>query len=412
MWKEQKTAKGVPCKLCKQQQKLCHMHSMNSPPQREPQLMTLNRIHNGYIRTLISSIQPALTNHILVKIVTMTLILFMIPIAIYFLATALVSYDKLPAIPNKQNIEKWSSSINYRFRWVQPILSTGSTIHMIQTYLPLDVNVYFEQALENISVAIENIEKTFQEQLLSSSRVDCEFMAQRVRSDDEVASLQNSNVNETHLHELINRKTRIVQSACRRLETQVMNMSVDRFKWTDSEIEQLKPDIVMNLFDEEDFYSWKKDQIKKELESINQRGSPKLDTVNSSTLQKWSIDLADEVLFYTKHLGRSIAKRHYENRIVWIKSVYLELFVRWSNLVDLQQSYMHAWEKIHTVDLPRDSNTIWLMLNITTLFLQETIIYSWKIAAIIIAIIATSKICGIPHYILLCGSLVLHLVKL
>lgn len=385
---------------------------MNSPPQREPPVMILNRIHNGYIGTLISSIQPALTNHILVKIVTMTLILFMIPIAIYFLATALVSYDKLPAEPNKQNIEKWSSSINYRFRWVQPILSTGSTIHMIQTYLPLDVNVYFKQALKNISVAIKNIETTFQEKLLSSSRVDCEFMAQRVRSDDEVASLQNSNMSETYLLELINQKTRIVQSACRRLETQVMNMSVDRFKWTDSEIEQLKPDIVMNLFDEEDFYSWKKDQIKKELESINQRGSPNLDTVNSSTLQKWSIDLADEVLFYTKHLGRSIAKRHYENRIVWIKSVYLELFVRWSNLVDLQKSYMHAWKKIYTVDSPRNSNTIWLMLKITTLFLHETIIYSWKIAAIIIAIIATSKICGIPHYILLCGSLVLHWVKL
>ena len=173
-----------------------------------------------------------------------------------------------------------------------------------------------------------NIETQYRNLLLNRTSEECEYMGRYIRTDNEMDLLNKGKTADIAVH-IKEYQIRILTD-CKRIFNKVKNLNISQNVFLFDDINPIGI--------EQEYRDLHKIKIEDLLRSLAK-------SFNAIPFDKLSLDLANEQLFYYRYFGSLVSSQRYHNKLNWIKSSYLSLYIDWQDINMKYEQSLQKWNK-------------------------------------------------------------------
>lgn len=338
---------GTHCQTCKYQDYPCHRkahQAQHYTATQSNQYSKCNKIKRPKIyRGFCCKIR---------KCIYILVLIHAIPYCLWLITYSQLKYDKRfpKSYHNISILKVWKESIHFEYPWMNPAFCYGYHIPIYRKSCSIGLENYILKSEKRMAKEIFNINRIFQNIIETKKTKECQFIAERIRSNQEIEMLK-MNFNNTVVF-IQDYKRRMIQ-LCENRHTNMQITVADGF------ISQ------SSLYDnnlEMRYYKIKASVIQHDLMKMK---------IPEIKIHEWSFAILHELIFYEKHFGMEIANWYYTNQINWIKSEYLDVFLKMQIINQKSEVFSEIWNAIFHCDRISNHYAYEKMTWIVFIFLQQ-----------------------------------------
>ena len=290
-----KLGNGKLCKLCLKKNEPCHYHGFSYATK-------IEQINPAWTGTTVPS-SPLLIR----KIPRWQKYLVLIPVVhVIFVIGALI----------------------YTYYMIQNTENPNEFMRHTMVLYDFPMKMDLKTQLKTDKEQLLNIENQYRNVLLNRTSQECEYMGRYIRTDNEMNLLQkgtSANI-ANHIKEY---QVKILTD-CKRIFNKVKNLNISQNVFL---FDDIKP-IGIEL----EYRDLHKIKVEDQLRSFAA-------SFNTIPFDKLSLDLANEQLFYYRYFGSVVSSQRYHNKLNWIKSSYLSLYIGWQEINLKHEQSVQRWNK-------------------------------------------------------------------